>query len=213
MCVSCSHVQYMYVWCIPVKVQIKKGWIMALRLVGSLWLWHANWRWRDEQSECFNVCDMTSGKIKAHLHNYTVRHIITCCFSWNCDLVIQVLLLQWFKDLPFKGKINLNYWMHCAPIFHIFISLKHKQVIKFEGVLKQREILRTEQFIVILLISSQMFPLTCLQLRVDVVGLIWGSHAAPLIVLFTYGDRKQLAVFILSVADGTHREPVQLAVL
>ena len=57
------------------------------------------------------------------------------------------------------------------------------------------------------------FPLTFLQLSVYVISLIRRLHAAPPVVLFTDDERQQLAVFTLSVTDGTDREPAQLAVL
>lgn len=55
--------------------------------------------------------------------------------------------------------------------------------------------------------------LTCLQLGIDVVGLVWGLHTASLVVLFTDEERQQRAVLVLSVIDGTRREPSQLTVL
>lgn len=58
-----------------------------------------------------------------------------------------------------------------------------------------------------------MLTLTCLQLSIDVIGLVWGLHAASLVVLFTHDQGKQLAVLILGVTDGTRRELAQLAVL
>lgn len=59
----------------------------------------------------------------------------------------------------------------------------------------------------------QIFPLTRLQLSIDVIDLIWRLHAAPPIVLFTYGEGQQLAIFILCVTDRAHGELAQLTVL
>lgn len=55
MCVSLythTHIQYADGWCIPVEVQIKKGWILGFPLVCSLWtMWHTNWESGEDQSE------------------------------------------------------------------------------------------------------------------------------------------------------------------
>lgn len=64
-----------------------------------------------------------------------------------------------------------------------------------------------------LILKINVQTLTCLYLGIYVKGLIWGVYAASLVVFFTNDKRQQLAIFILCVTDGTHREPAQLAVL
>lgn len=54
---------------------------------------------------------------------------------------------------------------------------------------------------------------TFLQLSVNVKGLPRGIHTPFLVVLFTNGQWKQIAVLILGVCDRSCGEPAELVVL
>lgn len=55
--------------------------------------------------------------------------------------------------------------------------------------------------------------LTCLYLRVNVIGLAKWLHTAFSVLLFTQHQRQQISICVIGVGDRTNRELAQLAVL